>query len=443
MKKLFLLIATSMAVMPSFGQNQSSVVFLPELNTGDLMAEPLRDARTTGSSNRTTAGGTAWFSYTDIMVGSNSKGYYNNVAPDSNIRYMGNTALRNVSIHGMGQCFDPTDSAFFAFSSSAGSPQTVAAIPPFVVTRGNAYSIDSIRFESKYIRNQNSDDTMYVQVVKGKMGTNPFGIYSLNMTNSGRRFVTPMYDPATNLLSDSIDAAAGKQTIKIVMDQAFKNDSTATGGYSNITRNGLKLPTPISLVAGEIVIAYVTIAKQNTDTLHTPLDNTNLMRLYSFDVKGQDAEPVQNKNSVQAGLLANNQIKYNAPPDDWNWQGHKILIPSVAYESDGFMTDFGFRLTCPTCPELSVGDITGNITATTAFPNPASSEVHVRFALKSATDVKINLTNAVGQVVKSESLKNSKQGDVTFNTSDLVNGVYFYTVEANGQRTTNKITIAH
>jgi hypothetical protein len=131
-------------------------------------------------------------------------------------------------------------------------------------------------------------------------------------------------------------------------------------------------------------------------------------------------------------------------PDNGNgWL--QSYVPSYAYLNG----DFGYELpyvdwvlSANNVPPLSVANVTSKI-ATNAYPNPAASEVNVSFTMDNVADATINLTNTVGQVVKTQSFSNVANGQATFSTSDLANGVYMYTVEANGQRETGRVVVSH
>lgn len=86
-----------------------------------------------------------------------------------------------------------------------------------------------------------------------------------------------------------------------------------------------------------------------------------------------------------------------------------------------------------------------NILALNAAPNPASSSVNFNITLKeSANNVTINLTNALGQTVKSVNIGslNANQANSTqVKVSDLASGLYIYTIHVNGQTYSNKLMI--
>ena len=80
-----------------------------------------------------------------------------------------------------------------------------------------------------------------------------------------------------------------------------------------------------------------------------------------------------------------------------------------------------------------------------AYPNPANTQVTVPFTVSQDAQVTVSLTDVVGQVVKTQVL-NATAGNtskVNFTTSDLASGIYLYSVTANGQQYTGRITVAH
>ncbi|HEU4716703.1 MAG TPA: T9SS type A sorting domain-containing protein [Bacteroidia bacterium] len=81
----------------------------------------------------------------------------------------------------------------------------------------------------------------------------------------------------------------------------------------------------------------------------------------------------------------------------------------------------------------------------TATPNPANNSSFINFNLKNAGDVTLNVTDVNGKVVYSENQANQAAGNHTIevNTTDFANGVYFYTVTANGVAKTQKLVVTH
>ena len=80
-----------------------------------------------------------------------------------------------------------------------------------------------------------------------------------------------------------------------------------------------------------------------------------------------------------------------------------------------------------------------------AFPNPANHIVTVPFTFASTTNVNVTLTNITGQVMATQSVNAvaGQSAKATFSTANLPAGVYMYTVEANGSKTTGRVSVAH
>lgn len=74
------------------------------------------------------------------------------------------------------------------------------------------------------------------------------------------------------------------------------------------------------------------------------------------------------------------------------------------------------------------------------FPNPFNSEINFEFDTYENTDVTIEIFNMVGRIVKQKSIKASTGlNSVSFNTSSLNKGVYFYRISAADKVITRKL----
>ena len=104
--------------------------------------------------------------------------------------------------------------------------------------------------------------------------------------------------------------------------------------------------------------------------------------------------------------------------------------------------NFAGHVVCADCDPVSVGLVGKEIYEIDAYPNPAVDVVNIPFILTSTTDATVTLTNAVGQVVRTQSFSSVDRATAKFNTSNLTNGLYLYTVEANGQRRSGRVMIA-
>lgn len=80
-----------------------------------------------------------------------------------------------------------------------------------------------------------------------------------------------------------------------------------------------------------------------------------------------------------------------------------------------------------------------------AMPNPANENATISYTLTEASDVVVTMTDVTGQVVYTENRGNQAAGvnQMNINTANLANGIYFYTVTANGVTATEKIAVQH
>ena len=90
-------------------------------------------------------------------------------------------------------------------------------------------------------------------------------------------------------------------------------------------------------------------------------------------------------------------------------------------------------------------DELASTTDLSAYPNPANNQVTVAYTISNAANVAITLTDITGKVVLTNNLGLQNEGNysVNVNTSDLADGVYFYSLLVDGVATTKKLTIAN
>ena len=94
---------------------------------------------------------------------------------------------------------------------------------------------------------------------------------------------------------------------------------------------------------------------------------------------------------------------------------------------------------------LSVKDATKNQIAALSYPNPANAELNISYTLTESADVELVVTNAIGQVVKTQYggfVPARQQQKLKVNTADLAPGMYLYTIHANGQKITKRFVVA-
>jgi hypothetical protein len=72
------------------------------------------------------------------------------------------------------------------------------------------------------------------------------------------------------------------------------------------------------------------------------------------------------------------------------------------------------------------------------YPNPAKEKTYVDIEFDAA-EATITLSNILGEVIQVQKVPRS--GTYIINVTEIPEGVYFYTVAADGQKVTKKLTV--
>jgi len=453
MKNFFLLLATSSIALGASAQSKS-IVFKDALQTSpynliqaDAPAVKLARSNNSTPTGRTTATYTAWFDFYGQNEGTSSVNYIWPTAPDSNIVYTGTTTTFNIFTHGMGVSFDPTDDYYY---SLAALPITDPQI-----TNSTAYTVDSFGFAARYTWNNTSipsatqSDSIIVILASTTAGGSTAadsGIYALQYTvpnaafalvtdDSTPRFATGIYTRAKNEMYDSIIAPKQRFAFPLtIADTAFRVWT---------------FPLTMNVKPGRKVVSYIHFKSAVNYSLGTAASAANFMVLYGGEPAGATSwqqQPARNvgtgyPGSYQAGLTARGQIRNS--DTGFVYDGHNILLPSVAYNNPPGFTAQGQYFHIVWAGTSDVNNVASTITRTAAVPNPANGELNILFNLQNAGNSTVTLSNAVGQIVASQNFNNAVNGKVTFNTTNLAEGMYIYTVNTNGGRTTGRVVVAH
>ena len=75
------------------------------------------------------------------------------------------------------------------------------------------------------------------------------------------------------------------------------------------------------------------------------------------------------------------------------------------------------------------------------YPNPADNQVFIDFGTANLTNVDIEVTNSLGQVIQTISNKDVSNSQATINVSNFGTGIYFVTITADGQQATKKLVV--
>jgi len=457
-------------------------------------------------ADRTTSGpgGGRWYDYQDGIIGgvmgdfisttnlviwndtSSILGYTNSAG---GIEYDGNNYTS------LGLIFDPYNSGWAdtdVFSSS------LIGIAPT-----NAYSIDSVVALGWYSRNiakTSVVDTLTLTFVQGD-GLNSGSIYpSLPpyfYAGAGDATFLGWYGlTATDtlwsleMLFDSIDNRAGILSGTTIMPSTYAyqfllypsdtNSSNSTIGtqYPRYNRPAGAPADPVinfPVTAGNYVSMSVTF--KNGDPTYPAFPGKDTIRLLSgsgsslvetFKYSEYDAE-VAFVTPTSGGTTAsfptygwpNDKTTGYFKEESYDDNYGPLYAPNWAYSSTpagggpaGPSTlQFPYILyhaKCPTCNLLGnpvrntieVKNIANN-NSINAYPNPSANQLNIAFSLGQVSAVSVTLTDMLGQVVATQNMGNVANGNAVFNTADLANGMYIYTLTANGVRTTRHIAVSH
>ena len=362
----------------------------------------------------------------------------------------------------------------------------------------NHYSIDSLEIAGQYARNPSKPtviDTLIVQLVSGNGSATsnlPLGVsyppgasdslltdYGLATTDS-IPFVSMLFDSLHNRAGGSGGAVRFPYPVATTLTtQTYKflltiNDTNTSTSVSTLTRTyprpGHVPPDPaISFTAapGERVAASVTFKSGDPMLTHIyPRDTINTDSITT-------AHPLEYKYGEFSPLVAyESDGTSNAafPPypnvpvgTDWTVGYFKIEGAGDPGGANAYTPTWGattpvnnasamqypyisFHVVCPSCMMLDCPGSVNKIPFTTTintYPNPADDQLTLSYTLANSAVATITLRNMLGQVVASQQTTNSATGNVTFNTGKLPDGIYIYTFEANGERTTGRVVVAH
>ena len=450
MKKLFLLLISGALALGANAQNANSVVFTSYKHKTPIEKDaPVYFKTNTANTNqKTTAGGSRWYDYLPFIeaAAGSLNGAIMPIWHNNQVLQRFSTGLDTINYTSAAQYFDPV--GFGASGFTGWKDASVYPDATIHVSAGNAYTVDSISIAGGYVEVANRPagivDTLILSVAQSS------GIWTLNKTDYSW---ISNYTTQNQLLStgpykaDSINKALISNVGNPLTDRKywkvplFDADRDPEDAQGNITTKqwNFEVPGGLNVPAGGAFSVSVTFKSGDTWTpgvdsfshfhhfmpLSSYIAANAYMKYYYYDMNDRNASTMM--FSFDTGRYIPSIIIEGLNTNSYRYEYHQIAA----------------KITCPTCATVSVDDIEGNIISANAYPNPATAEVRIPFALKAAADVNVTMTNTVGQVVKSATISNTTKDEATFSVSDLSNGVYFYTVLANGERQTGRVVVNH
>jgi hypothetical protein len=450
MKKLFLLLAGAAAAFNASAQYNNSIMltapkgakpmYREDYGTkGDNSRDILNARRAHGSLQKTTAVNQTWWSFEVANDDGSSlinKGF-NTVYPDSNLLVTSGTPPFYWWCMGLGTSFDPESQYFSTLWANT------SVTPPPALDTTTGYFIDSVLVVGFYNQiDATVTDTLYVDITETS-DTNAWRLSYHNPTNTitwgitvapdtTYRFGDAKYDAASN--GFAIASIPNSQRLTKILNTAAANDTAANG----LNVWALPLTTPMWVPKHKKVVALTHFATAVAHPLGTDINTSNRWIQFTWDFN----TPLQRQGDYNTGLLISNEERYNTA-SAYKYMTNTIAVPTYFYTAPVVIHNpyYEFYLR-QTTSGVGVASVDNKINAINAFPNPANSQLTVTFDVAGANNATVTLVNVIGQEVATKSVNQSK-GNVVFNTAALPAGVYFYTVEANGQRSTGRVSIAH
>lgn len=504
-KSIFLLMAGVIAVTAN-GQEalHSSVVMKQELSNrsaasvpfspGNAGVKPLIPESAAASASRTTISSQRWYNYGV---------YLSNYLPTTPSYQPGATAPYmwfDTSSQDIYSGTPPLDRNHMVSMAAVWEPWTPewnypgwfgGATGMTAIRVTDSYTIDSIEVIGDYGRSaaSTSVDTLYVALVYGtgttggvvdNTWTASAGSPILGSTSGSFQFFFPKQDSLHNWAAMAVTSVTATTpppaVVRIPLAAADVNDTDVSGVY----RGGSAVwpgwvhkryhltditgaPTTVTIPAGNIVSGSVTYRNWDpnapsptTHFLDTVFTGDPAPATYRYNMWRNGMMYYQSAASGTVawmpyipGNFNGAAIKYE-PANTWG--GSYIPAGLFSASSGTAPSDWqypliGFHVTCTTCdtvgdPALAVAN-TALVQDIRIYPNPATDEINVGYALATGSSATITLTNAMGQVISVKNV-NTPNGREVFNTTAIPSGVYIITVvSSQGEHTTSKVVISH
>lgn len=457
MKKaiLSLLIALPLTQASAQYKLQHSPVAAPQKTETNRVIRKLVDIPVSNDANKTAANEPRWYNHWEALATQNGLDR-NDVDlssallmwQDSTVNYGGVNSAFGIQWLSAAEVLAPNTSLY--------NTNNATNRGKLRVTTEN-YTVDSVMIRGFYERPFNTyDDTLVLTFIPDSTGSNKL----LFLTFGGNTGVNHNIDSAVAVLwprasyllpntmpnglhqtsySYGTGATGSPRRVRIVLNQARFIDSLADGSQL------FKAPVGITVPAGGRIAMSVTFKSGTNYTPGTPYTNYNRFFLLSHETD-QDGFVLYPNSDQNMSFLASKDSTSKAVSSDLSY-----YIPTIAFNGTGAnnfnseIHDISWRVSCQSCQRVSVGDI-NNVQIGNAYPNPANNTLSIPVSVKSSASVSVSISNLLGQVLEVKNLGNIAGGQsktAVFNTVDLSNGIYIYTVESDGVRTSERVTVAH
>lgn len=466
MKKLLLLLASGVVMSGAYAQyNQNVPVVSTSIKLGGVPAvhevqgtfqtKAEMDKMNRAANKGTGLGGDRWYDHFGIVDQFEGGALQNNdyvfyIWQDSTVtqRFVDQSTQQpyydRVNYSSVSQVIDPLTSELFNDPGFAG--QNIIQVKNF-----NSYTVDSVYIRGAYVLEPGAStqpDTLIFSVI-------PMDNLTFFYTKSDYPKITQYSANADTVWAmaptnvDSIERAAFSPTSlqatnprvfwKVPLTQSMGDTQNANGTFATRTytfpvpNGGLQVPAG-SRFAITCTYKYAGNWQANVDSI------TMFNRF--MPVTG----PVQQNAAMPYYRETFNDRSMSGNMFSWVPSRYTPALGIEIFNENSFGSEFhamGGHVVCNDCDYVGINDVASEIFSTAAYPNPATSTVNVPFSLNSTNNVTVTLTNAVGQVVRTQNFDNVTKGMASFDVASLSEGLYIYSVEVNGTRETGKVSVVH
>lgn len=277
--------------------------------------------------------------------------------------------------------------------------------------------------------------SMYLQNFEGTMTDWTIGNYTGDNATAGKWIVAVPISSQINgdTVQTGHDHSSGSGMCAVTGNAASASSSSGSADIDNGRTSMLSEEFDLSTYTNPVISYWRWFTNSQSPTTTGRKDRWMVYLMYpnSIALVERTFQPdVQwRQNLVPVDLSKGNKVRVLFVAEDSVQNGSGTLVEAAV--DDIQILDLGPYAT-------SVTNL--NEAAVTVYPNPATTDLHIRTNELGA--MKVSLVNALGQVVLSEEIRDYKN-ETVLSTASLSNGAYFLHIEINGKVSQQKVTIHH
>lgn len=233
-------------------------------------------------------------------------------------------------------------------------------------------------------------------------------------------------------------AASNKVTIKVPL-----TDQDTAETFFRMKDFAVNYAVP----GGKLVACSMTFKPGYSYNLGDTIDNKNAFFFASYEEQGASTFPLYTycPNSASSACdwnisqIVTSDVRYN---NAGGWNG--FFIPSYAYTAPyGFEHHLWWWKVTSTNVGIAETSTDAGVSLEQNIPNPANGNTVIHYSIENAANVSLSVFDVTGKQVMNfnQGHQNSGEYQVEINAENLQAGVYFYTLNVNGNQVTRRMVI--